>query len=173
VDLFLELLLIIGLRVIDVSLGTIRIILLTRGSRWRSSGIGFVEVLIWVFAVALVVQDLEDPVKMLAYATGFALGTLLGVTLERWLAIGTVLVQIVAPVDSPSSAGALRERGYLVTDLNGEGRDGGVRINVAVLPRRNLRSALEIVHQVNPAAFVTTEHVAITPTQLRATAVRK
>jgi uncharacterized protein YebE (UPF0316 family) len=61
--------------------------------------------------VTLVVQDLDDPVRMLAYASGFALGTLLGVTIERWLAIGTVAVQIVAPVESPSSAFALRGRG--------------------------------------------------------------
>ena len=172
-DVIFDSLLIVGLRLADVSLGTVRIILLTRGSRWRASGIGFVEILIWVLAVTLVVQDLDDPVRMLAYATGFALGTLLGVTVERWLAIGTVLVQVVAPVESPSSASALRERGYPVTELNGEGRDGGVRINVLVLPRRHLPEVLEVVHHVNPAAFVTTEDVALAPTPLKAAAIRK
>jgi uncharacterized protein YebE (UPF0316 family) len=162
-DLILEALLIVVLRMADVSIGTIRIILLTRGSRWRASGLGFIEVLIWVFAVALVVQDLDDPVRMIAFAIGFSLGTLLGATIERWLAIGSVLVQAAAPVTSPSSAEDLRSRGFRVTEVNGEGRDGEVRIVVLVLPRKDLRTALRTIQSVNPAALVTVTDVAIAP----------
>lgn len=162
-ELMLEALLIVSLRVVDVSIGTIRIILLTRGSRWRASGLGFVEVLIWVFAVALVVQKLDDPVRMVAFALGFSLGTLLGATIERWIAIGTVLVQAVAPTNSPSSAEALRSRGFRVTEVNGEGRDGEVRLVVLVIPRRELKTALGVIQSANPAAFVTVADVALAP----------
>jgi len=172
-DLLVDSMLIIALRLADVSIGTVRIILLTRGSRWRAAGIGFVETLIWVFAVTLVVQELDDPVRMVAYAGGFAAGTLLGVTIERWLAIGNVLVQAVAPVASPSSAEALRDAGFRVTELNGAGRDGEVRIVFAVLARRRLRHALAIIERVNPAAFVTTEDIAVAQLWRRASAVRK
>ena len=162
-ELMLEALLIVVLRMVDVSIGTIRIILLTRGSRWRASGLGFVEVLIWVFAVALVVQELDDPVRMVAFALGFSLGTLLGATIERWLAIGTVLIQAVAPVTSPSSAQALRSCGFRVTEVNGEGRDGEVRLVVLVLPRRELKTALSTIQSTNPAALVTVADVALAP----------
>jgi len=163
VDLMLDALLIVGLRVVDVSIGTVRIILLTRGSRWRASGLGFVEVLIWVFAVALVVQELNDPVRMIAFAVGFSLGTLLGATVERRLAIGNVLVQAVAPVASPSSAAALRSCGFRVTEINGEGRDGEVRLVVLALPRRELKTALGTIRAINPAAFVTITDIALAP----------
>jgi uncharacterized protein YebE (UPF0316 family) len=172
-DVLFDSLLIVMLRLADVSLGTVRIILLTRGSRWRSSAIGFAETLIWVFAVTIVVQNLDEPVRMIAYAGGFALGTLLGVTIERWLAIGTTLVQAVAPVESPSSAPALRDAGYRATVINGEGRDGGVRIIVAAVPRRRLRQVIGIIESVNPAAFVTVEDITVAPTWRRASAVRK
>jgi uncharacterized protein YebE (UPF0316 family) len=162
-DLMLDALLIVGLRVVDVSIGTVRIILLTRGSRWRARGIGFVEVLIWLLAVALVVQELNDPVRMIAFAVGFSLGTLLGATIERWLAIGNVLVQAVAPVTSPSSAAALRSCGFRVTEVNGEGRDGEVRVVVLALPRPELKTALSTIQSVNPAALVTISDIAFAP----------
>jgi len=172
-ELLIESLLIVLLRLTDVSIGTVRIILLTRGSRWRASGIGFVETLIWVFAVTLVLRELNDPVRMVAYSAGFGLGTLLGVTIERWLAIGTVLVQAVAPVSSPSSATRLRAEGFRVTELNGEGLEGGVRMIITVVPRRRLRQVLQLVGEVNPSAFVTTEDVAMPQVWRRAPSVRK
>jgi len=172
-DLILDALLIIGLRLIDVSIGTVRIILLTRGSRWRASIIGFFETLIWVFAVTLVLQQLDDPVRMVAYAVGFGLGTALGATLERMVAVGSVLVQVVAPVGSPSTAQVLRTEGLRVTEINGEGRDGAVRLVITVVPRRKLRDVLRIVERINPAAFVTTEDVAVNDLWRRASAVRK
>jgi uncharacterized protein YebE (UPF0316 family) len=172
-ELLIESLLIVLLRLTDVSIGTVRIILLTRGSRWRASGIGFVETLIWVFAVTLVLQDLNDPVRMVAYAAGFGLGTLLGVTIERWLAIGTVLVQAVAPVSSPSSAVRLRAEGFRVTELNGEGLEGGVRLVISVVPRRKVARVVELIETVNPSAFVTTEDVAMPQVWRRSSSVRK
>jgi uncharacterized protein YebE (UPF0316 family) len=81
-DLLFDCLLIVALRLADVSIGTVRIVLLTRGSRWRAGAMGFVEPLIWVFAVTLVLQNLNDPVRMVAYAVGFGLGTVLGVTVD-------------------------------------------------------------------------------------------
>jgi uncharacterized protein YebE (UPF0316 family) len=172
-DLLIDSLLIIALRLTDVSIGTLRIILLTRGSKWRAAGIGFVETLIWVFAVTIVLRELDDPVRMVAYAAGFGLGTLLGVSLERRLAVGTVLVQVMAPVSSPSSAEALRAEGLRVTELNAQGRDGAVRMIFCVVPRRKLRLVLDTVHRVNPAAFVTTEDVAVAQLWRRASSVRK
>jgi len=166
-DVLFDSFLIVMLRPADVSLGTVRIFPPTRGSRWRSSAIGFAETLIWVFAVTIVVQNLDDPVRMIAYAAGFALGTLLGVTIERWLAIGTTLVQVVAPVESPSSAPDLRKAGNRAIVINGERRDGGVRIIVAAVPRRRLRNVIDIIENVNPVAFVTVEDITIAPTRRR------
>lgn len=171
-DTVLSALAIVGLRLVDVSLGTLRIMLLTRGSRWRSGIIGFFESLTWVTAASIVLRDLDDPVRMVAFAFGFAAGTVLGVSLERWLAIGTSVVHAVSPAETATAADALRAAGYRVTVLGGEGRDGEVRMAFTVVPRRRSRQVLDIVHRADPSAFVTIEDVRATPLR-GATAVRK
>lgn len=158
-DDVLSALLIMLLRLVDVSLGTIRIVLLTRGERWRSAVVGFAESLTWVFAVSQVLRNLDDPLRMVAFAAGFALGTALGVTIERWIAMGTMIVRIVAPIETPQATDALRAAGFGVTVLNGEGLQGEVRMAVSVVPRRRLREVLAIVHRLNPGAFVTFDQV--------------
>lgn len=173
-DLFLSALLIFGLRLVDVSLGTFRIVLLTRGEGWKAGLIGFVESLTWVFAVSQVLRDLDDPVRMLGFAAGFGAGTLLGVAMERWLAMGTRIVRVIAPVDTPQAADALRAAGYAVTVLNGEGLQGDVRLAFSVVPRRKLKEVLAIVEEINPQAFVTFEQVRLAPGGYRSsTSVRK
>ena len=145
------------LRVVDVSLGTLRIMLITRGSRWRSGLVGFFESLIWVIAAGLVLQQLDDPMRMGAFAAGFALGTVMGVSLERMIAFGSVVVNVVSPVDTPRVADALRAEGCRVTVIGGEGRDGDVQVLFTVIPRRSLRRALTVVQDTNPRAFVSLE----------------
>ena len=150
-DAVLSFLAIVGLRLVDVSLGTLRIMLLTRGSRWRSGLIGFFESLTWVTAASIVLRELDDPVRMVAFAFGFAAGTVLGASLERLLAIGTTVVHAVSSGDG-GTADALRAAGYRVTVLGGEGRDGEVRMAFTVVPRRRSRDVLSIVRRADPTA---------------------
>ena len=173
-DLFLSALLIFGLRLFDVTLGTLRIVLLTRGEAWKAGLVGFFESLAWVTAVAQVIRNVDDPIRMVAFAAGFGAGTFAGVMVERWLAMGTTVVRIVAPVESPEVAPELRDAGYGVTVLNGEGLEGEVRLSFTVIPRRRVRRVLDIVYRINPSAFVTLEQVRLPASGFRSsTSVRK
>lgn len=156
-SLVLAALLIFSLRIIDVSLGTLRIGFLVRGQRRLAGLFGFFESLIWLIAAAQVLAHLDSPVKFVAYAAGYAAGTMLGVSVERWLAIGDSIMRVVTPVDSPPIEHALREAGFFVTLLNARGRDGDVSVAFSVIPRRRVPEALKLVSQVNPSAFVTFE----------------
>lgn len=149
--------LIFFMRVSDVTLGTLRIVNLVRGNRWLAGLLGFFESLIWVLAARQVLTDLDNPIKIIGYAAGFGAGTLLGSSIERWLALGSKLIRIVSPVDSPPGYLAMRDAGFQVTVLNGEGRDGGVRIAFSVVPRKRTSEVLSIVRAHNPDAFVTLE----------------
>jgi uncharacterized protein YebE (UPF0316 family) len=158
-DLFLSALLIFGLRLVDVSLGTLRIILLSRRERLLPALVGFVEVFTWVVAATQVFANLNSPTRMVAYAAGFAVGTYLGATVEPLLAMGTAVMRVISPVDSPQVDDPLREAGFRVTTLNAEGRDGDVRLAFTLIPRRRIREAMAIVHQRNPRAVVTLQDV--------------
>lgn len=162
VSLILAALLIFGLRIVDVSLGTLRIGFLVRGERRLAGLFGFFESLIWLIAAAQVLSNLDSPLKFVAYAAGYAAGTMLGVSIERWLAIGETIMRVVSPVDSPPVEEQLRDAGFYVTVLNARGRDGDVSVSFSVLKRKRIPEAIKIVGAVNPQAFVTFE--ATTPT---------
>ena len=160
-DLFLGSLLIFLLRVGDVSIASVRIVTLMRGRILLAALLGFFESLFWVSAAAIVFSNLDHPIRIISFAAGFAAGTLLGGFVERWLAMGTALVRVIAPNDAPRVAPSLRAAGIQVTVLNAEGRDGDVRLNFMVIPRRRVPEVLEIVAVVNPEAFVTVEDLRI------------
>jgi len=158
-EMLWNILLIIALRLVDVSLGTVRIILLSRRYRLFPALIGFVEVFTWLVAATMVFSNLNSPPRMLAYAGGFGLGTYLGTLLESWLAVGNTMMRVVSPVQSPQVAGELRHAGFGVTVINADGRDGEVRLAFTIIPRRRRREALGIIHDLDPTAFVTLQDI--------------
>lgn len=145
------------LRIADVAIGTLRIGFLVRGRPRVAGALSFLESLVWLTAAAQVLANLDSPVKFVAYAGGYAAGTMLGVQVERWVAVGDVLMRVVAPVDGPSATQALRDAGYVVTEMNASGRDGQVSVAFSVLPRRRVADAMRLVRQAAPDAFVAFE----------------
>ena len=93
---------IIALRLVDVSIGALRITYLIRCRRLLAGTLGFFESLSWVIAAALVLSDMDEWYKVVAYAAGFGLGTSLGSTLDTWIASGQVFVRVMAPIGSPA-----------------------------------------------------------------------
>ena len=150
---------IVGLRLIDVSIGALRITYLVRGKRLLAGVLGFFESLVWVVAAGLVLTNLDEWYKVIAFAGGFGLGTALGGTLDRWIASGQVLVRVMAPIDSPQAAETLRQQGFSVTVLNAEGRDGAVRLTLIAIRRKRLPEVLKLIRGVNDRAYVTVDDV--------------
>jgi uncharacterized protein YebE (UPF0316 family) len=159
-DLVLDLLIIFCLRLLDVGMSTVRIVLLGRGRRGPAAMLGFVESLIWVIAIARVLDGLEDPARMVAFALGFAAGTYSGSIVEEWLALGQSLIRIVAPVHTGPVAPLLRDRGYGATVINAGGLAGEVRVTFSVVPRKEVPAVTRLIHEANPEAFVTVDQTA-------------
>ncbi|MDV6373787.1 DUF2179 domain-containing protein [Deinococcus arenicola] len=158
-DALLGALLIFSLRIVDVSLGTLRIGMLIRGKRTLAGVLSFFESLIWLLAAAKVLSTLDSPLQFVAYAGGYAAGTMLGANIERWLAVGKVVLRIIVPVSAPDVQEALRKAGFYVTTVNASGRDGEVRIMFSVIARKKMKQAIRAIESVYPKAFVTVEEV--------------
>ena len=158
-DLLLAALGIFLLRLLDQTLGTLRTLYVNKGMPMFGAILGFVESEIWIVAISQVIQDINDPLLITGYALGFASGTIVGSYIENTIAIGDVVVRIFAPKDSDSTevAKVLREQGFGVTIINGEGMHGEVSIAWCVTPRKKLKQVLNIVSEINPDAYVTTE----------------
>jgi uncharacterized protein YebE (UPF0316 family) len=150
-------LLIFFMRICDVSLATVRMLLIMRNAKVWAPLIGFFEVLIWLLAAGTAIQHLDSPWHLLGYAAGFAAGNLVGLWLEERLAFGYASVQVFSPVQGSELAAALRAFGHGVTELRGTGRDGPVDVLLAVMKRRDLPTVRELVNDLAPRSFVSVE----------------
>lgn len=165
--------LIFCLRLIDVSLGTLRIQFLVQGRRRLAGLVAFFESLVWTIAAVQVLGDLDEPIKIVGYAGGYAAGTMLGGLLESRIGLGDRLVRVVAPMDSPPVGTVLHAAGYPVTVLNGEGALGAVRVSFSVVPRRRVAHVMDLIRRHNSEAFVTVEESTRANGGIPATAIRK
>jgi len=149
-------------RVVDVSLGTLRIIFTSRGRRNLAPLLGFIEVFIWVAALAQLVKSAQNIVAYLGYAAGFAAGNFVGIWIEDRLALGTLVVRIIARQDGEALMTALHNAGFGVTGVNGEGATVPVKIVYTIIKRKHLQQVRQIVHTITPAAFVSIEEARTT-----------
>lgn len=164
-DLCFSALIIFSLRLADQSLGTFRALLVSKNRPIYAALIGLIESAIWIVAISQVVKDIDDPVLISAYAAGFAAGTILGSYIERIVGVGNIVVRVFCPANSPSVAETLRENGHGVTVIDGEGKDGAVKIYLCVIARRKLKSVLSTIEEINPNAYITTDMA--NPTSLK------
>ncbi len=172
-SLIIAALVIFALRLVDVSLGTLRIQFVVQG-RTRLAGVtAFFESLVWTIAAVQVLTDLDEPLKIVGYAGGYAAGTMLGSKLEHRIGLGSRLVRVVAALDTPPVGPVLHDAGYAVTVVNGEGAYGEVRVTFSVVPRRQVEQVMDLIRGHNPDAFVTVESATHANGTLPAAALRK
>lgn len=147
------------LRVLDMSLDTMRVLFVMRGRKQFAWIFGFFQALIFVAAISSVLADLNNPLNLIGYAGGFATGNVLGMFIEERLAIGHILVNIVSPRRGSAIAENLRNNGYAVTEIPARGKDGMVTLlNVSVL-RKNVEPVRRLVNDIDQQAFITAEDV--------------
>ncbi len=144
-------------RLIDVSLGTLRIIFISRGKKKLVPLLGFVEVFIWITVVSQIVSHAHNLLAYLAYAAGFAAGAYMGMYIDDRLALGILLVRIIVQNDSHKLMNNLQTVGYGVTCVDGQGADGLVKLIYTIVMRKNLVEVLAIVHRTHPHAFLSIE----------------
>lgn len=159
-------LLIISARIIDVSIGTMRIILISKGYRLYAGMLGFIESLVWLTATIQIMQNLDSVFNYVAYAGGFALGTYAGVVVEQKISMGKVMVRIIARKDNSELVSKLMEDDYSMTTIDAEGRFGMVKIIFLVLERKEVPTLINIINQYNPKAFYTIEDVRFVNTSI-------
>jgi uncharacterized protein YebE (UPF0316 family) len=150
--------LIMGLRMIDVSLGTFRTIMVVQAKKYLAASIGFFEVLIWIFAMRYIFQNLDNTYNLIGYALGFSLGNILGIALEEKIALGYVQVNIISLYYAEKIADELRRAKFGVTILPAEGGSGGMSLLVIIIRRRDLKSAKKIIDAIDKKSFLTIQH---------------
>ena len=152
-------LLVFGARILDVTIGTLRIIFVSKGYKNYAALLGFVESLIWLLAVTQVMQRMDNWVTYFSFALGFAVGNYVGMLIEERIAMGSQIVRVITKHDASDLVRYLWDEGYGVTSVDAVGESGPVKLIFMVAKRRKLEKIIGIIKRYNPNAFYTIEDV--------------
>ena len=146
-------------RICDQSIGTMRIIFVSKGKRNIAPILGFFEVLIWIVAISKIMQNLDNYINYIAYAAGFATGNLVGMIIEEKLAMGIQMVRVFANERGQELVANLNKNGYGATVVEGHGARGQVHLIYTIVHRSELNMVVDVITTFNPKAFYTIEDI--------------
>jgi len=146
-------------RVTDVSIGTFRIILVSKGKKAVAAILGFIEISIWLLAISQVFQNLTNIACFLAYGLGFALGNFIGIGIEEKIALGQQAIRIITRNTMEILPMALRDAGYGATVIKASGAKGEVNIIFSVVPRKQAKHAIALAREIDPNIFISLQDI--------------
>jgi len=147
------------LRLINYTMDTLRIMLTMRNKKLLSWILGFFESILFVVVMGAVLDDLDNPLKVIAYAGGFATGNVVGMIIEKRLAIGYSHISIISRGKGREIAEALRAHDFAVTEIPAFGRDGRVTLLNCSVQRKLAADVERVALEQDPEAFITIEDV--------------
>lgn len=183
-NLILTGLLVFGIRVLDVSMGTLRTIVTVQGRMIYAFCLGLVEVTLWLIVISAIVEEvIAKPVLILFYALGFSTGNVVGIMLEKKIALGDIILRLIVPDHLKEVHDKLKAMDFPFTIFRGEGREGPVLEFYVVCSRKDLQKILRRVLEIDPDIFYLTEtpglvrrmrqNLPMVPTGWRSTSKRK
>jgi uncharacterized protein YebE (UPF0316 family) len=146
-------------RVVDVTIGTLRIIFIAKRKIILAPVLGFFEVLIWLLAIQQIFKNLSNVACYIAYAGGFGLGNYIGMVIEKRLALGLEMIRIITKSDSTELIKHLKNFGNGITIVDGNGSNGPVKIIFTVIPRKKMKAVIMLVNNIEPSAYYTIENI--------------
>ncbi|MBE0637516.1 MAG: DUF2179 domain-containing protein [Bacteroidales bacterium] len=146
-------------RIADQSIGTLRLIFVSKGYKYYAPILGFFEVIIWLLAVSQILKQMDNFLYYIAYGAGFAAGNFIGIILEERISLGTVIVRIMPKLDATDLIAYLKDNNYGLTLMDAEGSRGPVKIIFLIIPRKQVKELVSIINRFNPNAFYSIEDV--------------
>ncbi len=146
-------------RICDVTIGTVRIVMVSKGQKMWAPILGFFEILIWLLAISRIFENLDNWVCYFSYSLGYATGNYLGLKLEEKLAMGIVKIQIITRKTARQLIEKMKTSGYGVTYHDAKGGSEDVSIIYSIIKRTELHKVVEQIKTYNPNAFYSIEDV--------------
>ena len=146
-------------RIMDVSLGTLRIIFVSKGEKYKAPIFGFFEVLIWIVVISEILSRANDMIAYVSYAAGYATGNYVGIIIEQHIAFGIMLFRVYTKKSGKELVALLSNEGYGATTLQGAGSKGKIDIVETVVERKAMKKIVKILTEYDPDVFYVTEDV--------------
>lgn len=151
-------------KILEVTVATIRMVLINRGERTAGSIIAIFEITIWLLITGTVLAGFKDDlIKVVVFALAFACGNYFGSWLESKLAYGLSTLQVIVPETGcfEPMLEAFRMNDFAVTVMDGEGKEGNRKILLIHLKRKRISHAMKIVNKINRECVVTVSDVKV------------
>ncbi len=143
----------------SVGLWTLRVALTARGRKLVGASVAAVEAVVFALAFTSLASNLDSPVRLIGYAAGVALGTLLGLAVNERLPAGVSEVDIVVDGHDPPLTDSLRRLGWPVTAFPGEGPSGAVTVICLAVDQSRVPELTGTVRRLAPEAFWTVQEL--------------
>ncbi len=148
-------------RMTDVTLATLRNILLSKSVKYIVPFLGFFEVLIWLVAISQIMKNLQNPACFLAYAAGYSAGIFVGIKIEERLALGMQVIRIIIQKDPEKLIASMVHHNFGITTIDGQGSKGAVKIILTVIKRKDIKLVQSLIEENNPTAFYSIEDIRV------------
>jgi uncharacterized protein YebE (UPF0316 family) len=152
-------LLIFLFRIVDQSIGTLRLIFAAKGLKRLAPFFAFFESFIWLVAIGQIMKHLDNIYCYIAFAGGYATGNYLGILLEEMLSIGIVVIRVIPKKDTTELIRHLRAENFGVTVVPVDGMTGPTKMLFTTIRRKEAPYVISIIKEHNPAAFYTIDEV--------------
>jgi uncharacterized protein YebE (UPF0316 family) len=146
-------------RIFDQSVGTLRMIFVSKGYRSLAPVFAFFESLIWLLAIGEIMKHLNNPLCYVAYAGGYAMGNWVGMWLDERISIGNVIIRVILSVASMELIEQLKAANFGLTLLDAEGGKGKVKVVFSIIKRKDVKHFVDILNDYSPHSFYTIEEV--------------
>ncbi len=146
-------------RILDQSIGTLRLIFLSKGMKTITPFLAFFESLIWLIAVSQILKHMDNFMTFIAYGLGFALGNYVGILLEEKISMGNAIVRIFPHSEPSEFIVYMKLNNYGYTLMNAEGSKGPLKIIFSIVKRKHLSEFLNKTNEILPDSFYTIEEV--------------
>ena len=146
-------------RICDVTLGTLRIIFVSKGEKYTAPSVGFFEVFIWVVIISQIFSQANSLVAYVAYAAGYAAGNYVGILVENRIAFGYQLLRVYTKKEALELIKVLNSKDIGATFVKGEGAISQVHIVEIVIGRKSLNEVIGIISDFDSKVFYLVEDI--------------
>jgi uncharacterized protein YebE (UPF0316 family) len=146
-------------RIVDQTIGTLRLIFSAKGLKNLAPFFAFFESIIWLIAISQIMKNLDNVFCYVAFAAGYATGNYFGILLEEKISVGTAVIRVIPKKDTSALIEYLRSQNYGVTVVNVDGMNGPTKMLFTTILRKDAKKVINIIKEFNPTAFYTIDEV--------------
>lgn len=151
-------------RIVDVTVGTIRIISIVNGRMKTAFILGFIEVSIWLLVISTVLEKInQSPVIAVFYALGYASGNVVGILIEKRISLGNSLLRIISLERGLELATEFKRQGFQVMSYDGIESDRAFKEIEIPCRRKDIDRLVEIARKIEPDAYFVTANIGVGP----------